>query len=318
LSWKSRLHFAGQLVSSEPRSPQIIANSTGAKCEQEEEEHVASQEELTDAKATADLVLNDLVRMATAIRTGATSSRQQKADNSFDADDDDERDLRSHLQLIATTHASTLESQRERFWSTTATKLRSDIATEQRTRVWSQTSGSGALDMSMRLTVIQERLVIANLMRHHRFVYSQTHGRKIPLPSVAPSMLHATWEDITQPPELTPDGATAEAAVGSTQTAQPPRKTQNPNITTELTDTTATDIGSKVYVELAKKATPSQQALTVMSTTGLKLRYPHPPKLKEEAQVFKCPCCSITLPVSYAEKQRWRSVRPMSRTKHHS
>lgn len=263
---------------------------------------------MEDAKRTADLVLNDLVRMATAMRTGATSSRQQKADSSFDPHDDDYRDLHNHLQLIVATHASTLELQRANFWSMPAIDLQSEEeATEQQTTEWSQKSGKGALDMDKSpLTVVQERLVSANLRRHHRFVYFQIHGRKITRQSVAMSMLQVTWEEITQSVDSAPPTMIAsEAATGYTQIVQLPREMQEPHAT-ELTDTTATGIGSKVLVELAKQPTASQQAVTVMSTTGLRLRYPHPPKFSKKARVFKCPCCSVTLPVTFAEKRRWR------------
>lgn len=73
-----------------------------------------------------------------------------------------------------------------------------------------------------------------------------------------------------------------------------------------MTDTVASEVETVVLNDFAKQPTPSQQAVTEISTPGSRLQYPKPPRYKPGQVLFTCPCCCVPLPLIFAESRRWR------------
>jgi hypothetical protein len=61
-----------------------------------------------------------------------------------------------------------------------------------------------------------------------------------------------------------------------------------------------------VLPTLPKEPVSSHATRTNLSTTVIKLPYPRPPKVEDDAMVFRCPCCCQTLPVGILETSRWK------------
>jgi hypothetical protein len=252
---------------------------------------------LTEATKNAESILDQLARLAIAIRKSGTNSRLQKADSSFNPKDHD--DLQKHLTHIVLARPSTQEDRRHVYWDSIAQDSAVDFPPD---------AGN--------LSIVQKRLISTNLRRSNRFMYAQRHAKKLggqPVVSIRiPTLDQEAVTSTTEETKPTDDEGRTQRTVKSTNVGQKPiTYAKSLNIVpdaAEVTDTTASAVGTAIVVEQVKISTPSQQAMTEVSTTGSKLHYPRPPNIRDGLQSFKCPCCCQTLSKMFTERQRWRSV----------
>ncbi|KAH7311136.1 hypothetical protein BKA65DRAFT_356292, partial [Rhexocercosporidium sp. MPI-PUGE-AT-0058] len=239
--------------------------------------------EVNDIAATID----QLCRISILIRRSGAKFRFRRADLS--RKDEDYKDLKSHLQFLI------LLAQEE-------------IKTEYWTSTDYENLSQRVLDVSQ-LTIVQNRLVKANIIRRHRICHATRHvalsGAEIPDPDPAAEQRQSeeTHIDSQNEPSKTEDEKLDE---------QQPDGSPKPEIQqeTEIADhppkpMTATDIGTTF---LRGPGTVKRRGSTVtkISRVGVKQDYPKCPGRKE---MFNCPYCSQTLPSAYAENAlRWRYV----------
>lgn len=215
------------------------------------------------------------MRLTVAIRKSGTQSSLQKADNSFDASTNQE--LKTHLNVIVLARPSEDGAQTRKF------------------------------DPSQ-LSQVQSRLIEANLRRRNRFLYAQRHSDK--LSQIQPPTY-------TQNPVLgdvksqVSDKVGIEKGVKLQQNKEatplhgntPERGPPKPIVA--LTATSASAVGSPIDFRMGPS---SQASMTAISSTGAKVVYPLPPRTDIGHTLFKCPCCCKSLPVSFAQRHRWRLV----------
>jgi len=269
---------------------------------------------LPEAIEDADLVLNDLARLAALLRQSGSSSRFVRADESFDPKDPKHDELRSHLTRIVLFRPKTLNDRRGRLWS--------DLGPyperlEEKQAYWSHLTrpDTNLFENDCGLTHIHQRLISANIRRSHRFAYSRQHGQKLEhMSRMSKTGRHADdtqgkHKAIAPHTKVWASGAESEASNPGTNEA--PEKTNSidggrGHTGESVAETTASAIGTVSMDDLTKQTTPSQSTMTDFSTTGSRIRYPHPPKLRDGATVFRCPCCCITLPKTFTRRRRWR------------
>lgn len=148
---------------------------------------------------------------------------------------------------------------------------------------------------SSKLNEVQLRLVHCNLKRRNRFLYSQQHSRGLdagPIRrenrSVAPKKVGLTQE---------------EMAKGKTD-SKPLNDGSKYANSTIVTGTSASKLSDNFNLPQPDHAATT--ASSIISTTVIELDYPRPPRFKDGARLFRCPCCCDALPVEMANKNRWR------------
>jgi hypothetical protein len=277
-----------------------------------DEELIIDDSTLPEAIENADLVLNDLARLAVLIRKAGTTSRLYKADKTFDPRAQRHKELRDHLYQLLLSQPSQLEGLRHEHWDNIDPSL-VGISSEEKDAYWAHVDQDTIdfLHDDRAITEVQTRLVVANLRRSHRFAYSQRHGRKSESSPQQPN-ISANTNDQSE------TGSSIETPLAKWNMPSGP-KTNGSNqgdllygdqiVTLDyaaetMTDTVASDVDTIVIDNIAKLPTPSQQAVTEISTTGSRLRYPKPPRCKEGAALFNCPCCCIPLPIIFADPRR--------------
>lgn len=238
---------------------------------------------------STEAILDQLVRLAVAIRRSGTSSRLQKADLSFDPERHE--DLRKYLTLIVLAKPSDIEDKRHEIWEINA----------------KDKSVNFDVDIAQ-LSTAQQHLINANLRRRNRFIYAQRHAKKL-----APIQLSPSPEPVSKLEVVTQPNRGLNIVMAESR-ARPPSPEAKPisalsalamihSDATRMTDTTASAIGTSFVFDISAPST----VLSQVSSTGSKIRYPNPPQLKE-LNSFKCPCCCLTLPASFSERHRWKSV----------
>ncbi|KAH7073372.1 heterokaryon incompatibility protein-domain-containing protein [Paraphoma chrysanthemicola] len=279
-----------------------------------DEELTVDDSTLPEALEIADLVLNDLARLAALIRRAGTTSRLLRADATFDPRMNKHGELRNHLYQILQCQPTILEDRRHVHWDSIDPSL-ANVLTGRRDDYWHRVDQE-TVDFSFFSHVnseIQERLVVANLRRSHRFTYSRRHGSKLensshhfkpainlhgqgqPGVGFASPMPHGIMSSGPEPGTVDGLGRTY-----SDQTGKPESGTEN------MTDTVASEVETVVMKDIAEPTTPTQQAVTEISTTGSRLRYPKPPRCEPGLTLFTCPCCCVPLPITFADPRRWR------------
>jgi hypothetical protein len=222
---------------------------------------------LSEAMKNTEGILDQLIRIAVTIRRSGTAARLHKADQLFR--EDDHSDLHDHLNVVVLAHPPFLNNQ---------------------------------IDLR-RLTKVQLRLIKCNLKRRNRFIYAQKHSKKL-----NPNVLNSEFNiNLAEPKPLEFETDTA----GDLAKKEAPKMQVEPELFREQpspvpggTVTTATVVSSTLTIRPG--AVPSQAATTQVSSTGSRLTYPNPPKIKDGARVFKCPCCCQTLPIMMSAGGRWR------------
>ena len=282
-----------------------------------DEELVIDDSTLSEAIDNADLVLNDLARLAVLIRKAGTTSRLYKADKTFDPRAQKHKELRDHLYQLLLSQPLQLEGRRHEHWDNIDPSL-VGISSEEKDAYWARVD-QDAIDFlhdDGAITEVQRRLVVANLRRSHQFAYAQRHGRKLESSSQQPNIsANTNDQNKTGPSTETPlaqwNMPSGPKRSGSNQ-KDPPYDDQvvSPDHAAEtITDTVASDVDTNIVANIERPPTPSQQAVTEMSTTGSRLQYPNPPRCKKGAALFTCPCCCVPLPIMVADPRRWRYVK---------
>lgn len=238
---------------------------------------------------STEVILDQLARLAVAIRRSGISSRLQKADRLFDPEHHE--DLQNHLVLILSANLSEIEKKRQEIWDFNAKDI----------------SRNFNADITQ-LSTAQQHLINANLRRRNRFIYAQRHARKLasiqhfstqePVPKL---------ETVNQPnrgPNIVLGGSKARLSSPETKlvSAASPLSTTRSEAT-QITDTTVSAVATSVRFNISAPSTVMSQ----VTSTGSKARYPNPPHL-ENLNSFKCPCCCLTLPVTFSEHDRWRLI----------
>ncbi|EQB47944.1 hypothetical protein CGLO_12883 [Colletotrichum gloeosporioides Cg-14] len=236
---------------------------------------------LVEAQIEVEQIINHLARIAIAIRKAGTSSRLHKADRTFNPGNHGK--LRKHLELVVL--ARGCEDGRSSYDIDSAT-----------------------------LTPVQERLILANLRRRHRYSYAQKHAKKLAADTtssserdcvpVTPKILVTTHKE--------PD--TRSSANTRTTKTKPPQVLNDdednmPTQHTVLTATSASGIAQTIDSVPERTLTPSMVAKTNITTTAAKILYPKPPRMKV-LRYFRCPCCSQTLPELYGANTLWNEPPP--------
>lgn len=166
--------------------------------------------------------------------------------------------------------------------------------------MWSCSHPTSGAPVSGPLTEIQRRLIHTNMKRRNRFIYAQSHSL-----GLSPAHVNRVKS------EATAATATIESPVAQHSSKYRDLADMNPKVgddgvpQTRQTVTTASAI-SDSFAKDTLHAPPPTGTSTMLSTTVGSLEYPRPPRLKETARVFRCPCCCQTLPADMATPSRWK------------
>lgn len=238
---------------------------------------------------STEAILDQLARLAVAIRKSGTSSRLQRADRSFDPEHHE--DLQNHLVLMLLAKPSDVEKRRQEIW---------DINAKDK-------SINFGVDIAQ-LSTAQQHLIDANLRRRNRFLYAQRHAGKLAsAKNFAMERPAPKFETVNQPNR----GPNIFLAESRARESSPRTKSVSAasvlsaarSDATRMTDTTASAIATSFRFNISAPSTVMSQ----VSSTGSKTSYPNPPHFKE-LNSFKCPCCCLTLPTEFSEHDRWRLV----------
>ncbi|KAL3462602.1 hypothetical protein BJX64DRAFT_259031 [Aspergillus heterothallicus] len=222
----------------------------------------AWSEELCKRISDVEESLDQLARLTLAIRKAGTKSRLLKADSLFSPDDEQICAFRRHLELLLL--------------------VSPEIA--------GCASSVGQQLMPDNLDPIQRRLIDANLLRRHRFLYAQKHSQKLgPHKNVHGTLLNKAAPVILQHAQS--GGSQAPSAYPKEGQSVPAQST-----------TTATMVDEPVQLPPKRAITST----TVVSVTTSRISYPRPPSTYQQHKVFSCPCCCQILPSTVAQGNRWK------------
>ena len=235
-------------------------------------------------------ILDQLTRISFAIRKAGTKYRFEEADAALD--DDKFKGFRSHLTRIILRAYPDPEAE----------LLRSEEKMHR------------ASDYA-RLTLVQKRLVHADVLRKHRieFITESRFSKK--------RLKTEEIEQLDEPPRLADDAiATTPSITGSfgapgpspsiSISQRPPEVAPRKPAALFAVSTTAptdTDVGSQLNIKpfLSGKAFSMATDLTKIGATQ---PYPRSPKLEPDGSLI-CPYCDDALPSSYAkDEQSWKYV----------
>ncbi|KAH6637313.1 hypothetical protein F5144DRAFT_210923 [Chaetomium tenue] len=222
---------------------------------------------LTETLENVEDIMAQLVRISAAIRGASMGARFERADDSFSPERHTE--LRRHLEFLV--QVGSLDDE-------------------------GKAGGNIDLVLSRNMTDVAQRLISANLIRRHRFLYARRRWTKQAAEHEAAARPQLVPEDATLSEQsrvlsmydVAPDGGHQEAKI-------------QPSAPSIITSTVPTAIQGPVQIPQGR-----QLSMTVPSSTGSKATYPKPPKIGEDAMFFRCPCCFQTLPVAFAKRSRWR------------
>ena len=146
------------------------------------------------------------------------------------------------------------------------------------------------------LNEVQQRLVYCNLKRRNRFLYAQKHSQGLGPDSLGRNNNRQSHLQL----EERPTEEEGRFSLGEILD-------RAANASMDLTVKTGTS-ASAVSDSLAVPQDSVLQvaASTIMTSTITKVKYPSPPKLKDDSLVFTCPCCCQTLPIVFSKKNKWK------------
>lgn len=122
------------------------------------EDITTSNSPLTDAIRSTDAIFYQFTDLTDAIKRRGTTSRLQNADWSFDPECHE--DFKNYLVLTLLAKSSDIEERRRRHWELNNAK---------------EYSMNFSVDITQ-LSVMQRRLIEANLQRLNRLIYAQYHA----------------------------------------------------------------------------------------------------------------------------------------------
>ncbi|KAL3263430.1 hypothetical protein ABHI18_001819 [Aspergillus niger] len=228
---------------------------------------------LDQAMQDVKSIIGQLSRITTSIRKAGTNARIQRADASYDPDHPQVKALKIHLQLLLLSRPTNNGTLR--------------VLTSSHGVVLISPVDEAIVADSGSLTVIQQRLIEANLKRRNRFLYAQRHAIKLSGwdPTVSTSI--QTPQKVPLPPGANPFA----------------RSTEEPELPKVYSTTTASDVQDPIQLPTRSSAQPTT---TVISAISSRVTYPKPPPLKSDQNIFQCPCCCQTLPASVGKGSQWK------------
>ncbi|KAK6352550.1 hypothetical protein TWF730_009374 [Orbilia blumenaviensis] len=229
-----------------------------------------SSEEI-EARKDVEVTLDQIIRLTVAIRKAGANSRLKRADRSFSLESPKVQELKGFLELIAHPRGLKAEGQ---------------------------------------LTLVQSRLIEANLRRWHRFSYAKKHAKKLARSDTAPvekkpEVIVSVPEENTTKSDSKPAVSfdipeEEEEVIGVVQEDEAPRAV---SIIAPTATTAASAIEGNIIVpDKPVIRTPA----TVISRVSSRINYPRPPHTSQYHTVFKCPCCLQSLPIAYTERSQWK------------
>ncbi|KAK4159908.1 hypothetical protein QBC43DRAFT_121465 [Cladorrhinum sp. PSN259] len=240
------------------------------RCLSQTSEFAAHQDERTDLSETfedVEDIMAQLVRISAAIRGAGIRARFERADDSFNLDRHIE--LKEYLEFLVLV-ASLDQVQKEQ--------------------------GNIDIILSGEITDIAQRLVLANLIRRHRYLYARRRWTKQAAQPETPTKpwivpVAATLPEQVQPPPM-------PTAIPGNEGSESKPRVSEPSI---ITSTVPTAIQGPIQIPEGR-----QSSITAASSTSSRVVYPKPPKVSQDAMFFRCPCCFQTLPVAFTQHFRWR------------
>ncbi len=213
-----------------------------------------------------------LVRISVAIRRAGMRARLDRADDSFIPERHVE--LRRHLEFVI-----------------------------QLTSLDVDQKAGGNIDftLSPEVTAMAQRLISANLLRRYRYLYARRRWTKQAAEREPVLGSQPQQEKSARTPPGQPQAPIMPAAVSRSEgdESEPgPLAIAAPSI---ITSTVPTAIQGPIQIPQG-----SQPSTTAPSSTSSKVVYPKPPRTREGAMFFRCPCCFQTLPIAFTRRSRWR------------
>ncbi|KAL7930204.1 hypothetical protein V8C35DRAFT_324624 [Trichoderma chlorosporum] len=233
---------------------------------------LASRSPLGKQMKAIELMLDQLVRIAVAVRRSGRRSRLQKADQRFKPED--HNDLETHLVTILLARPDSSGGPFNSFELNNPSNLKE------------QTDPA-------RLSEIQQRLVRCNLKRRNRFLYAQRHAEKLNS-GILQTKSHIQPIEATEAPLVASEGSVRVISDPLPIKEKLPNREENAPVNPTIrTGTSASAVSNVLVLQQMHKSAPA--ASTVMSTT-----------VGEDLLIFKCPCCCQALPKIFLEDQKWK------------
>ncbi|CAN9109473.1 unnamed protein product [Alternaria alternata] len=241
---------------------------------------------LQDIMTNIDSTIDTLAFIGVQIRRSGRKSRIRKADDSFHVNQDNYRDLRAHLACVV---------------SARPTK-------EGRPKDEGKNIHSIEHFTKMELRPIQERLIVANLRRRHRFKEAQRRSdqSKDYIAEVAPPVIPQQFIAISKTGFEKQDvSPLQDKEIAAVMELQSPLSGPTREDTQTIAPTSASGVDSK-WGGLQEQRRPKPPATRLTSTTA-RMRYPRAPLLSNAEQILaKCPGCCQGIPTTELEDSRWR------------
>ncbi|KAK3299685.1 uncharacterized protein B0H64DRAFT_389280 [Chaetomium fimeti] len=215
-------------------------------------------------------IMAQLVKISVAIRGAGLRARFERADDSFSPERHVQ--LKSHLEFLV---------------------LAASLEQDQKQR------GNIHLVLSRNITDIAQRLIVANLLRRHRYLYARRRWTKQAAEHETVAEPRRASEHKTPSSQAQTPLASRPALVSGDEVDEPNMQLSAPSV---ITSTVPTAIQGPIQLPHEGR----QLSATAPSSTSSKTVYPKPPKISEGAMFFRCPCCFQTLPVTFAKRSRWR------------
>ena len=241
--------------------------------------------DVRDAIVNIDSIVDSLAFIGVQIRRSGRKFRLRKADDSFNENRDKYRKLRAHLACVLSTKPTE----------------------EGRPKDEGKEIHSVDYFADMKLPLIQERLIEANLKRRHRFTEAQrhSHGLKDPSkmafhPVIPQQFITMAATDIKQ--VVSPMQNIKVATALRQEQVRPPGAAQN---APKIPATSASGLDSK-WEGLQNNRLAGSTVTRITAITAA-ARYPRAhPSSSQGQKLVKCPCCCQAIPVSELEDSQWR------------
>lgn len=278
-----------------------------------------SSTKLLETIHAADAVLAEIVQLSSLIRKASKKSHVSSADRSLDGDDPVLQRLARHLTYTILARPNNLEHMRRSAWTDSELEYPVPLNSEQPLLDPLEASSWGVSVSSSQLSVVQSRLLHANLVRRNRFKYSQNRnirdkaarGPQVtrretsynPSQEQESSKIHSTTED---------QNSSIDPTEGTDVKPEAPRDAPNRAkielpATTVPSEKTFSSLDSQVLKQTAESTTMSGHSATTVAAR-IETQYPRPPIAKDIYKIVKCPCCCVALGREKVKGSRWRYV----------
>lgn len=278
-----------------------------------------SSTKLLETIYAADAVLAKIAQLSALIQKASKKSHVSRADRSLDGDDPVLQRLARHLTYTILARPHNLEHMRRSAWTDSELEHPVPLNSERPLLDPLEASSWGVSVSSSQLSVVQSRLLHANLVRRNRFKYSQnrnirdkaTRGPRVnrretsynPSQRQKSSDIQSTAED--QNSSIDPTEGTDDKPEA---TRDAPNRAKNELPVTDVpSENTFSSFDSQVLKQTAESTTMSGHSTTTVAAR-IETQYPRPPIAKDTYQIVKCPCCCVALGREKVKGSRWGYV----------